>query len=233
MSLAATPGPAADDAAPAVSPALAPAKPRRGLLRRLYAWVLTWADHPHASTALFAISFIESSFFPIPPDVLQVAITLSNRTRAWREAAISTLGSVLGGVLGYAIGWLVWQEWDGLREFCFRFVFKPSTFEMVTRIYQEYDVWFVFVAAFTPIPYKVFTIAGGVCAVTLPGFIAASALGRAGRFFLVAWLLHRYGAKVKEFLEKYFEWATLGLVVVGVLGYFSIKWVNALIHARF
>ncbi|MBI5368948.1 MAG: DedA family protein [Planctomycetes bacterium] len=208
-------------------------RPSRNPLRRIYQWTLSWAEHRFATLALFFVSFIESSVFPIPPDVLQIAMTLVQRRRAYWFACVSTIGSTLGGILGYGIGWYVWSQWDGLRNFFFTYVFKQSTFDMVTRIYKEYDVWFVFIAAFTPIPYKVFTIAGGVCAIAFPSFVAVSLIGRGGRFFLVAAMLWWFGEKVKTLIEKYFEVATLALVALGLGGFYAIKWLNHLVQAWF
>ncbi len=165
---------------------------------------------------LFLLAFAESSFFPVPPDVLQIALTLERRTRAFFYAAVSAVGSVLGGLAGYAIGYFAWEA---VRPFFFEHIIKPENFEMVSGWYHEYGFWIVFAAAFTPIPYKVFTIAGGVCHVSLPMFALASLIGRAGRFFLVAGLLYLFGEPMKRFIEKYFNLLTLValVLIIGVV----------------
>ncbi len=188
--------------------------------RRMYEWVLSLAHRKHATTALFLLSFAESSFFPIPPDVLQIVLTLERRSRAWYYAAVSLAGSVLGGVLGYLIGWGLWEAVQG---FFFKYVFKEHAFERVQHLYQDWDFWAVFVAAFTPIPYKVFTIAAGVFSVSLPMFIIASIVGRGGRFFLVAALLWWFGPPIKTFIEKYFNWLTLVFAVLLVGAFMLLK----------
>lgn len=185
--------------------------PRWALHRRLYEWVLSWANTAYGTPALLVHSFAESSFFPIPPDVLQIALTLGTRGRAFFYAAVSTVGSVAGGLAGYVIGWGLWQTVD---EYFYRFVFSPEKFERVSDLYRDHGFWVVFIAAFTPIPYKVFTIAGGVCAVPLPMFVIASVVGRGGRFFLVGFLLWWYGERMRHFVEKYFNVLTLALVIV-------------------
>lgn len=188
--------------------------------RRMYEWVLSLAHRKHATTALFLLSFAESSFFPIPPDVLQIVLTLERRSRAWYYAAVSLAGSVLGGVLGYLIGWGLWEAVQG---FFFKYVFKVEAFEKVQHLYQEWDFWAVFVAAFTPIPYKVFTIAAGVFSLSLPMFIIASIVGRGGRFFAVAALLWWFGPPIKTFIEKYFNWLTLVFAVLLVGAFVLLK----------
>ena len=152
-----------------------------GPLKRLYLWVMSWAETPYAVPALFLLALAESSFFPIPPDVLLLALALSVPTWAFRYAAWCTAGSVIGGVVGYFLGMALWGS---IEPFMFEWVMKPEKFEHVMGIYRDYGVEFVFVAAFTPIPYKVFTIAAGVAKVNLPMFVVASILGRGARFWL-------------------------------------------------
>ncbi len=197
-----------------------PAKPvpRWAVHRRLYDWVLSWAHRKHSTTALFLLSVAESSFFPIPPDVLQIALTLERRSRAFYYAGVSAVGSVIGGVIGYLIGWGLWES---VKGFFFRFVFDEHAFEKVQGLYQQYDFWCVFAAAFTPIPYKVFTIAAGVFHLSLPMFIVASFVGRAGRFFVVAALLWWFGPPMKRFIEKYFNLLSIVFVVV-LVGAFAL-----------
>lgn len=188
--------------------------------RRMYEWVLSLAHHKHSTTALFVLSFAESSFFPIPPDVLQIMLTMERRSRAWYYAAVSLAGSVLGGVLGYLIGWGLWEAVQGVF---YRYVFSESAFASVQLLYQKWDFWAVFFAAFTPIPYKVFTIAAGVFSISLPMFILGSIIGRGGRFFAVAALLWWFGPPVKRFIEKYFNWLTLAFGVLLVGAFAALK----------
>jgi membrane protein YqaA with SNARE-associated domain len=137
-------------------------KPKRSLARRLYDWVVHWAFTPYAVPALVLIAFAESSFFPIPPDVLLVPLCLGNQKRAFGFAAWCSVASVVGGMAGYGIGMYAWEA--GVRDLCFHYVpgFTPEVFARVQGLYQRWDFWVVFVAGFSPIPYKVFTIAGFV-----------------------------------------------------------------------
>ena len=198
-----------------------PKKPN--IVRRLYNWVLSWAETPYGTPALFVISFIESSFFPIPPDVLQIALSVARPKRAFFYAAVSVVASVLGGIFGWWIGLTLW---DSVSSFFFEYVpgFTPDNYALVEAKYNEHAFLAIFTAAFTPIPYKVFTIASGVFDVALPPVIFASILGRGGRFFLVASAIFFFGPTVKTWLEKYFELATLVLLVVGALGFVAVKY---------
>jgi membrane protein YqaA with SNARE-associated domain len=189
-------------------------------MRRLYDWVLHFETSPHAGRALFCLAFAESSVFPVPPDVLLIALSLSAPVRALRYALVCTAGSVLGGLAGYGIGWLVWVEVQG---FFFAYVFSPDLFSTVARMYQENAFWAVFTAGFTPIPYKVFTIASGVFETGVGVLVAASVLGRGLRFFAVAALMNRLGPKAKEFIDRYFNWLTLLFFVLLALGFLLIR----------
>jgi membrane protein YqaA with SNARE-associated domain len=195
---------------------------RRGPLRRLYDWVLSWADSPRGTQALAAISFAESSFFPIPPDVLQIALSVAKPRRSFFYAAVSAVASVAGGVAGWAIGAGLWHL---MAPWFFRYVpgFSAAKFEYVESLYQGNAFLAIFAAAFTPIPYKVFTIAAGACSVPLGTLVVASALGRGLRFFIVAAVTFFFGATAKHVLDRYLEPATilLGLAIVG--GFVAIK----------
>lgn len=189
----------------------APAPRSRNPLRRIYDWVLSWADTPYGLPALFCIAFVESSVFPIPPDVLLIALALAAPTRAFRFAFWCTIGSVLGGLFGYLIGYALWTTFE---PYLIDRVFSRQAFETVTGQYQDHGELAVFIAAFTPIPYKVFTVAAGVAELNLLGFTAASLVGRGARFFLVALIIRLAGARAKELIDKYFDTVTL---VTGVL----------------
>ncbi len=191
-------------------------------LRRLKAWVEGYADKPHAEWALFIIAFMESSFFPIPPDVLLIAMAVMVPTRAFRYAAICTAGSVLGGVFGYFIGWAFFET---IGQPILQFYGAMGHYETVRQLYSEHAFWAIFTAAFTPIPYKVFTIAAGTFEISLATLVAASILGRAGRFFVVAALFYFFGAPIKKFIDKYFEILTVIFLVLLVGGFVVIRFV--------
>jgi membrane protein YqaA with SNARE-associated domain len=198
---------------------------RRGPIRRLYDWVLAWADTRFAIPALFVLSFAESSFFPIPPDVLLIALCIGEVQKSYRFAFWCSLASVLGGMAGYAIGAFLWDV-DVIREFFYTWIpgVNAHNVEKVGKLYDEYNFWIVFVAAFTPIPYKVITILAGVCAINFPMFVLASAIGRSARFFLVAWLFKKYGPPIKDFIEKRFGLVTIVGATVGIGGFVAIKY---------
>ncbi len=200
--------------------ALSQARATKNPLRKLYFWTLHWADTKYALPALFFISFIESSFFPVPPDVLLMAICFS-APKKWMKAAFwCTVASVLGGVLGWYIGWGLWEV---CGQPIVRLYHGEEIMEKVKLLYDTYGFWGILIAAITPIPYKVFTIASGVFQFNLPLLILASVIGRGFRFFLVAGLIRAFGPKVKPFLEKNFEVAMVAMVVMGILGVLAIK----------
>jgi len=179
----------------------------------LYARVIQWSGHRHASRYLGAMSFAESSFFPIPVDVMLAPMCLADRSRWTRFALIATVFSVLGGVAGYAIGYGLFEAIEPwLRESHYWDAYVTSR-----RWFDEYGVWVVFVAGFSPIPYKVFTIAAGVAALSLPGFVLASLIGRAARFFLVAWLVKSGGERFEDQLLRHIERIGWGVVVISVV----------------
>ncbi len=202
-------------------------QPKRGLLRRFYDWVLGWAYTAYATPALFVLSFAESSFFPIPPDVLLIPLVLGEKAKAWRFAAWCSIASVLGGMLGYALGYFFWE--NGLDQICFDYIpgFTPEKFSKVSELYGDWNFWIVFTAGFTPIPYKVITITAGVCHqdVNFGVFVLASAISRSARFFLVAALLRRYGAQVRDFIEKRLGLVTLAFCTILVGGFVLLKYV--------
>lgn len=204
---------------PETPAAAAPAK--ASALRRLYAWVLHWAHTPYGIPALFAIAFAEASFFPIPPDVLLMALVLGKPAHWKRMAAVCMLGSVLGGLAGYAIGWGLWEAVHG---FFLTYVFSPEVFDKVVARYEANAFLTVFTAAFTPIPFKVITIAAGVGHISIPALILGSVAGRGGRFFLVAGLLGRYGAPMKAFIDRYFEILTLVFMALLIGSFAAVKY---------
>lgn len=190
-----------------------------GLFRRLYNWVLSWAESRYGPAALGALSFIESVFFPIPPDPLLMALSLGKPRRALYFAAICSVGSVLGGITGYLVGWGVWAM---VSDFFFNYVpgVTPEAFESVRVVYDRWDFWAIFVAGFTPVPYKVFTLTAGAFNIALPVFILASVFSRSARFFLVAGLIFFFGPGIQGFIDRHFDrlvWLFFALLVGGFL----------------
>ncbi len=199
----------------------APAPLQRHLFRRLYDWTLHWAHTPYGVPALFVLAFVESSFFPIPPDVLLIALALSRRERSLRYALVCSAGSVLGGMFGYWIGSAAWHL---LRPYFIPYVFSQATFDKVVAWYNAEAFLYVFIAAFTPIPYKVFTIAAGVCHIPFWILVVGSLVGRSARFFLVGGLIYLFGARVQAFVETYFDRLLWALLILAILGFVAVKY---------
>lgn len=189
-------------------------------LRKLYDWTIHFSKTKHALSALFGISFAESSFFPIPPDVLLIAMTVANKYKWWIYASIATAGSVIGGVAGYYIGLTFFET---IGKPIIEFYHFQEKFDTVGRLYENNAFLAVFTAAFTPIPYKVFTIAGGVFQIPLHELIIGSLLGRAGRFFAVAGALRIFGDKISRAIEKYFDIFSLLFMALLIGGFLIIK----------
>lgn len=202
---------------------------QKNVVRRLYDWVLHWAETPHGLYALFILAFIESSFFPIPPDALLIALILGAISRAFRFALVCTIGSLLGAVLGFAIGHFVW--WDGVNEFSSTALFffdkvpgfTVQAFERIKTLYDKWNFWIIFTAGFTPLPYKIFTISAGAFDINFFMFMIASIIGRSARFFAVAFLIWKFGENIKEFIDKYFNWLALLFTILLIGGFFVIK----------
>ena len=168
------------------------------MIRRLYDWTLAWAGHRHAQWALAAVSFAESSVFPIPPDLLLIPMVLATPHRAMRLAVICTLSSVLGALLGYGIGFFAWEA---LGEPVLRALGKSDAFGGFQARYNDYGAWAVLVAGITPFPFKVVTILSGATGLSLPIFVVSSIVARGLRFAIVAGLLWKFGAPVREMIE--------------------------------
>lgn len=199
-------------------------------IRNIYDWVLHWAETPYGPIALFLLAFAESSFFPIPPDALLIALALGVRKKSFYFAGLCTIASVLGAIFGYAIGYYVWwnnaNEFSEVANFFFANIpgFTQDLFYKVKELYDEWNFWIIFTAGFTPIPYKVFTVTGGAFNVNLILFIIASIIGRAGRFFLVSFLIWKFGEQIKGFIDKYFNWLAIGFTVLLIGGFVGIKY---------
>jgi membrane protein YqaA with SNARE-associated domain len=197
----------------------------RNPVRRLYDWMLSWAHRPGGPVALFGISFAESSFFPIPPDPLLLALCLGRPKKALFFAAICTAGSILCGMLGYAIGWFIWGTVSG---FFFQHVpgVTPEGFAVVHDWYNRWGFWAVFLAGFTPLPYKVFTLASGVFQISFPLFVVASAISRGARFFIVAGLVYLYGPPIQRFIDRHFNRLAWLFGALLLLGFVAIRFLR-------
>jgi membrane protein YqaA with SNARE-associated domain len=185
----------------------------------LYDRALAWSRHPHAERYLAAVSFTESAFFPIPPDVLLAPMTLARPQRWWRLAAITTVTSVLGGLLGYVIGYLALEAVAPVLQ---RVGYWPY-FETAEDWFARYGFWAIFAAGFTPIPYKVFTVAAGAVHMALLPFVAGSLIGRGARFFLVAALVRFGGAPIEQHIRRYIDWLGWGTLALLLLAYLIWK----------
>ncbi len=192
------------------------------MLRKLYDWVMGLAAHKRAQWILAIVAFAESSFFPIPPDAMLIPMTLANRKRAWRYAFICTVASVLGGMFGYAIGYLLF---DSIGEPLVAFYGMEKGFETLKDWFAEYGLIIVFVAGFTPIPYKVFTISSGLTGLSFPIFVIGSIVSRGLRFLIVCGLIYWFGPPIKAFIERYLGLLTILATVLLVGGFVVLKYI--------
>ena len=188
------------------------------MLRRLYDWCIASADKPYAIWLLGIVSFAESSFFPVPPDVMLIPMSLARPQKAWFYALVCTVTSVVGGVLGYAIGALLYDSVGGWIIQLYGYGEKVDQFRAA---YAEYGAWIILLKGFTPIPYKLVTITSGFAAYSLPLFILFSVITRGARFYLLAFLLHRYGPSARAIIEERLGfWVTIG--ALGLIGGFIV-----------
>jgi len=190
------------------------------LIRRLYDWVLHWADTPYGTPVLAGLAFIESSFFPIPPDPLLLALALGKPSKAFRFALYCTIFSALGGLLGYAIGYYLM---DAIGFPIINMYGAMEKYDTIGELYRKYDAIAVGLAGFTPLPYKVFTITAGAFHINFFVFAVASFISRGLRFFILAGLIKKFGKPVKEYIDKYFGILTLVFAVLLVGGFALIK----------
>ncbi len=191
------------------------------MLRRLYDWVLYWAETPYGTWALFLLAFCESSFFPIPPDILLIALAVAVPKKSLKYALICSAGSVLGGCFGYLIGW---QFMTSIGSPIVAFYGLGAKLEYIGALYNKYDAWAVAIAGFTPIPYKVFTIAAGAFKINFSVFVLTSLVSRSARFFIVGGLIYIFGPKIQGFIDKYFNILAVAFTVLLVLGFVGIKY---------
>jgi len=191
------------------------------MLRRLYDWVLHWAQTPYCIWALFLLAFAESSFFPIPPDVLLIAICVARPERSFRYALACSVGSVLGACLGYLIGW---QFMASVGNRIVAFYGLSDKVAYIETLYNTYDAWAVGIAGFTPIPYKVFTIAAGMFKINFTVFVLASLVSRSARFFLVGGLIYLFGPRIQYYIDRYFDLLAITFTVLLVGSFILIKY---------
>ena len=192
------------------------------LLRRLYDWVLNWAERKSALGALWALAFAEASFFPIPPDVLLMAMAIGKPRKAFRFALVCTLGSLMGGLFGYLLGY---QFYALVGQPIIEFYAAADQYERVRELFETWNAVAVAIAGFTPIPFKVFTIAAGAFRVDLLTFFLAAAVSRSARFFLVSGLIYYLGPAIKDKVDRYFNQLTILFAVLLVGGFLVLKYV--------
>lgn len=198
-------------------------------IRRLYDWVLGWSNTKYGVSALFILSLSESSFFPIPPDVLLIALALGMQSKALYFALICSVASILGAIIGYSIGYFTW--WNSLGEYSTVAIFFFNNIpgfssELFTAIQQKFDLYnffIVFTAGFTPIPFKIITISAGAFNINFPMFIFASTISRSARFFLVAILIRKYGRPITAFIDKYFNILSMVFTALLIGGFLALK----------
>lgn len=193
------------------------------MLRSLYDWTIRLAGHRHATWALAGIAFIESSVFPIPPDILLIAMVLARREQAVRYALICTLASVLGGLLGYAIGFGLWEAVGHPVMAFYGYADRFAEFQL---LYNDYGAWIVFIAGLSPFPYKVITIASGVTALNLWVFMIASVISRGLRFAVVAALLWYFGPPIRRFIEERLGLVFTAFCVLLVGGFLALRFLH-------
>lgn len=181
----------------------------KNMVKRLYNWILSWSESRWGWLALFTIALFEASWFPLPPDILLIALCLGATKKSFRFATLCLAGSILGAALGYGIGYFLWTtpsgEASAIANFFYDHIFSVESFNNVGALYDRFNFWIVFTAGFTPLPFKLFTIAGGMFHINFPMFIIASMVSRGLRFFLIAGLIWKFGAPIKGFIDKYFN----------------------------
>ena len=189
------------------------------MLRRLYDWTLALAAHRHAGGWLAAVSFIESAFFPIPPDIMLIPMVLAHRAKAWAYALICTLASVGGALMGYLIGYVLWES---LGQPIIDFYNATAAFDKFTGFYDAWGIWIVLAAAISFLPFKVATIASGVAGLAVGPFLLTSLIGRGIRFFTVAGLIYFFGPQIRALIDRYFNILSLAFIGLLLLGFLAI-----------
>jgi len=198
-------------------------------LRRLYDWILHWAETKYGVPALFLLALAESSFFPIPPDVLLIPLALGARSKAIRFALVCSVASIMGGIAGYGIGYFSWwsgaEAYSAVALFFFNHIpgFTEQVFLNIQEKYEIYNFLIVFTAGFTPIPFKIITISAGAFSVNFPMFLLASTVSRSARFFLVALLIRQFGEPITVFIDKYFNVLSIIFTLLLIGGFLVLK----------
>ena len=198
-------------------------------LRRLYDWILHWAETKYGVPALFLLALAESSFFPIPPDVLLIPLALGARSKAIRFALVCSVASIMGGIAGYGIGYFAWwsgsEAYSAVALFFFNHIpgFTEQVFLNIQEKYEIYNFLIVFTAGFTPIPFKIITISAGAFSVNFPMFLLASTVSRSARFFLVALLIRQFGEPITAFIDKYFNVLSIIFTLLLIGGFLVLK----------
>ena len=195
---------------------------KRNVIRRLYDWVLHWAETPYGTLVLVILAFSESSFFPVPPDILLIALAISIPKRSFFYALLTMVSSVVGGILGYYIG-IGLMEAVGWK--IVHFYHAEELFHHLFEVFNKYNFWAVLTAAITPIPYKVFTISAGAARTDFTIFMIASILGRSIRFFTVGTLIYFFGERIKHLIDKYFNILSIVFVILLIGGFVVVKYI--------
>ena len=196
---------------------------KMNFLRKIYDLVLKWSASKNAVYYLFAVAFIESSFFPIPPDIMLIPMILAAKDNAWRYAGIATIASVLGGYFGYAIGMFFFEI---IAKPLIEFYHLMPQFEEFKSYYAQYGSWIVFGAGITPFPYKIITIASGAVSLNLTVFTIASVLARGLRFYIIAALLYKFGTPMKSFIEKNLGLLSILFFIALITGFYAVKFLH-------
>ena len=200
------------------------------LVRNLYDWVLKWSESKYGAVALFVMAFSEVSFFPIPPDVLLIALALGSRTKALKFGVICSVGSIFGAMFGFGIGHYLWWgnvgQFSPLAQFFFNTIpgFTHNVFYSIQNKFDIWNFWIIFTAGFTPIPFKVFTISAGAFNINFPLFIIASTISRTARFLIVSGLIGKFGEPISGFIDKYFNKLAILFTLLLIGGFLLIKY---------
>jgi membrane protein YqaA with SNARE-associated domain len=198
-------------------------------MKNIYNWVLNLANKPYASYSLFLISFAEASFFPVPPDVLLIALAIGCRSQAIKFALICSIASILGALAGYGIGHFLWWDkgsYSAIANLFFNHIpgLNEILFQKMQSHYEEYGFFIIFTAGFTPIPFKIITISSGAFDIPIHLFIAASTISRSSRFFLISLLINKFGKKIKNFIDCYFNYVSIIFIIILFSSYYLIKY---------
>jgi len=200
-------------------------------VRNLYDWVLKWSESKYGTVALVVMAFAEATFFPIPPDILLIALALGARKKAIRYGILCSLGSIVGAMFGFGIGYYLWWsnpgEFSGLAKFFFYIIpgFTQDLFYRIQEQYNAWNFWVIFTAGFTPIPFKIFTISAGAFDINFSLFLIASTISRSARFLLVTVLIWKFGEPIRNFIDQYFNKLAILFTVLLIGGFFIIRYI--------